>query len=231
VDEKENEIVVIPKLLDQLDLDGALVSIDAIACNPAIAQAIIAAGGDYLLSVKENQPTLRAEAESYFASAPRQELDIAQSLDKAHGRLEIRAHKVSTSVDWLGSDRAFPGAKRFPKLAVIGMVEAQIEKKDKISLERRYYISSRALSADAFADAVRSHWGIENRVHWVLDVTFKEDLSRLRSGHGAHNMAVVRHFALNLVRQANDKRAIKRRRKVASWNPDYLSKMLQLTPR
>lgn len=231
VDEKENEIVVIPKLIDQLELDGALVSIDAIACNPAIAEAIVAAGADYLLSVKDNQPTLRAEAESYFASAPERELDVAQSLDKAHGRLEIRTHKVSRSVDWLGSDRAFPGAKRFPKLAVIGVVEAQIEKRDKVSLERRYYISSRPLSAEAFADAVRGHWGIENRVHWVLDVIFKEDLSRLRIGHGAHNMAIVRHFALNLVRQANDKRAIKRRRKVASWNPDYLSHMLQLTPR
>jgi predicted transposase YbfD/YdcC len=231
VDEKENEIVVIPKLIDQLNLEGALVSIDAIACNPAIAQSIVEAGADYLLSVKDNQPTLKAEAESYFASAPERELDTAQNLDKAHGRLEIRTHKVSKSVDWIGSNRAFPGARRFPNLAVIGMVEAQIEKKEKISLERRYYISSRSLSAEAFADAVRSHWGIENRVHWVLDVTFKEDLSRLRTGHGAHNMAVVRHFALNLVRQAKDKRAIKRRRKVASWNLDYLCEMLQITPR
>jgi predicted transposase YbfD/YdcC len=231
VDEKENEIVVIPKLIDQLNLEGALVSIDAIACNPAIAQSIVEAGADYLLSVKDNQPTLKAEAESYFASAPEREIDTAQNLDKAHGRLEIRTHKVSKSVDWIGSNRAFPGARRFPNLAVIGMVEAQIEKKEKISLERRYYISSRSLSAEAFADAVRSHWGIENRVHWVLDVSFKEDISRLRTGHGAHNMAVVRHFALNLVRQAKDKRAIKRRRKVASWNLDYLCEMLQITPR
>ena len=131
VDEKENEIVVIPKLLDQLDLDGALVSIDAIACNPAIAEAIVAAGADYLLPVKENQPTLRAEAESYFADAPEQELDIAQSLDTAHGRLEIRTHKVSRSVGWVGSDRAFPGAKRFPRLAIIGMIETQIEKRER----------------------------------------------------------------------------------------------------
>jgi predicted transposase YbfD/YdcC len=228
VDAKENEIVVIPKLLKQLDVEGALVSIDAIACNPVLAQAIIDAGADYLLSVKENQPTLLAEMESYFATAPERELDLDQTLDKAHGRLETRSHKVSKAIDWIGSDRAFPGAKRFPKLAVIGMVQAQVERKDKTSLERRYYISSRDLGAKAFGQSVRSHWGIENQVHWVLDVIFKEDLSRSRVGHGARNMAVVRHFALNLVRQAKDKRAIKRRRKVASWNPAYLLEMLQL---
>jgi predicted transposase YbfD/YdcC len=230
VEEKSNEIVAIPKLLKQLDLKGALVSIDAIGCNPAIAQAILDAGADYLLSAKENQPTLHAEIASYFATAPQRELITAQTLDKAHGRLEIRTHKLSSLVDWIGSDRPFPGAKRFPNLAVIAMVERRTEKKDNTSLERSYYISSRALTADAFADAVRSHWGIENRVHWVLDVTFGEDLSRLRVGNGAHNMAVVRHFALNLVRQAKDKRAIKRRRKVASWNPAYLLEMLQLRP-
>jgi len=114
VDEKENEIVVIPKLLDQLDLDGALVSIDAMACNPAIAEAIVATGADYLLPVKENQPTLRAEAESYFADAPEQELEIAQSLDKAHGRLEIRTHKVSRSIGWVVRIAPFPGRSAFP---------------------------------------------------------------------------------------------------------------------
>lgn len=231
VEEKSNEIIAIPELLKRLDLEGALVSIDAIGCNPAIARDIIAAKADYLLAVKENQPTLHAEVESYFASAPDTELDAFQSLDKAHGRLEIRTHTVSKAVDWIGSPRAFPGARRFPDLAVIAMVEARIERQDKISLERRYYISSRALSAAAFAEAVRSHWAIENSLHWVLDVTFKEDLSRLRVGHGARNMAVVRHFALNLVRQANDKRAIKRRRKIASWNLAYLADLLQITPR
>lgn len=231
VEEKSNEIVAIPALLEQLNLQGALVSIDAIGCNPTIAAAIVEAGADYLLAVKDNQPTLFAEAESYFTTAPAEELDAAETLDKGHGRLEIRNHKVSKCVDWIGSARAYPGARRFPNLAIIAVVEANIERKDKVSVERRYYISSRSLSAEAFAQAVRSHWAIENSLHWVLDVTFKEDLSRLHAGHGARNMAVVRHFALNLVRQINDRRAIKRRRKLASWRPQYLLKALQPLPR
>jgi predicted transposase YbfD/YdcC len=224
--EKANEIVAIPKLLEKLDLAGALVSIDAIGCNPEIAQAILDADADYLLAVKDNQPTLHAEAKAYFDTAPAAEIDLAETLDKGHGRLEVRVHKVSKAIDWIGSDRAFPGAKRFPKLAVIAVVEARVERKGEVSVERRSYISSRALSAADFAAAVRSHWEIENALHWVLDVTFKEDLSRLRTGHGAANMAVVRHFALNLVRQAKDKRAIKRRRKMAAWDPTYLTEIL-----
>jgi len=219
VDEKANEIVAIPELLKQLHLAGALVSIDAIACNPATAQEIIEAGADYLLAVKENQPTLRAEAESYFASAPKGELDVITTLDKAHGRLETRTHAVSAAVFWIGSERAFPGAKRFPNLARI--VEAHVERAGRTSLERRFYVPSRPLGAPAFAEAVRSHWAIESSLHWVLDVTFKEDLSRLKGRPRQRNMAVVRHFALNLVRQAKDKRSIKRRRKVASRDPKY----------
>jgi predicted transposase YbfD/YdcC len=226
VAEKANEIVAIPKLLERLDLEGALVSIDAMGCNPTIAQAILDADADYLLAVKDNQPTLHAEAEAYFDTAPAAEVDAAESLDKGHGRLEIRVHKVSKAIDWIGSERAFPGAKRFPGLAVLAIVEARVERKGAVSVERRSYISSRPLSAQAFAEAVRSHWEIENSLHWVLDVTFKEDLSRLRAGHGAANMAVVRHFALNLVRQAKDKRAIKRRRKMAAWDPTYLAEIL-----
>lgn len=231
VDVKSNEITAIPALLERLDLRGSLVSIDAMGCNPTIAKAIVEAGADYLLAVKDNQPTLHAEIESYFETAPANELDSFQTLDKGHGRLEIRNHTVSSAIDWVGSERAYPGAKRFNDLAVIAMVESRIEKGGKISTERRSYICSRPLSAQDFANAVRSHWVIENSLHWVLDVTFKEDLSRLRTGHGARNMASVRHFALNLVRQAKDKRSIKRRRKVASWNPHYLLQILQPTIR
>ena len=134
-------------------------------------------------------------------------------------------------VDWTTLERSYPGEFRFPRLATIAMVESRTERGDKIETERRSYISSRVLSAAAFADAVRSHWAIENKLHWVLDTTFKEDQSRLRVGHGAKNMAVVRHFALNLVRQANDKRSIKRRRKRASYDPQHLLEILGPTRR
>lgn len=231
VDEKSNEITAIPALLERIDLDGALVSIDAMGCNPNIAQNILNADADYLLAVKDNQPTLHADIESYFATAPEREVKRHQTLGKEHGRLEIRAYSVSHALDWYAAERSYPGAPRFPKLLAVGIVESKIERSGKIETERRSYICSRALSAEAFADAVRSHWAIENNLHWTLDVTFNEDQSRLRAGHGAKNMAVVRHFALNLVRQANDKRSIKRRRKRASWDPQYLLQILGLLRR
>ena len=227
VDEKSNEITAIPALLERIDLADALVSIDAMGCNPNIAQSILDAEADYLLAVKDNQPTLHAEIKSYFETAPCGEVERFQTLGKDHGRIEMRTHTVSHVVDWISSERSYPGAPRFPKLVAIAMVESRIERADKIETERRSYICSRALSAEAFAGSVRSRWAIENNLHWTLDTTFNEDQSRLRAGHGAKNMAVVRHFALNLVRQAADKRSIKRRRKRASWDPQYLLQILQ----
>jgi len=228
VDEKSNEITAIPALLERIDVKGALVSIDAIGCNPAIAQTILDVKADYLLAVKDNQPTLHSEVKSYFETAPSNEVERFETVGKEHGRLEIRTHTVSHVVDWTNCERSYPGAPRFPKLATIATVESRIERGDKSETERRSYISSRKLSAEAFADAVRSHWAIENNLHWTLDVTFHEDQSRLRAGYGAKNMAVVRHFALNLVRQAADKRSIKRRRKRASWDGQYLLQILGL---
>jgi predicted transposase YbfD/YdcC len=227
VDEKSNEITAIPALLERLDLAGALVSIDAMGCNPTIAQSILDAKADYLLAVKDNQPTLHTDVKSYFETAPSGEVERFETLGKDHGRIEARTHTVSQVVDWIGSERSYPGAPRFPTITTIAMVESRIEREGKIATERRSYISSRALSAECFADAVRSHWAIENNLHWTLDVTFNEDQSRLRAGHGATNMAVVRHFALNLLRQVVDKRSIKRRRKRASWDPNYLLQILQ----
>ena len=224
--EKSNEITAIPALVERLDLKGALVSIDAMGCNPTIAQSILDAGADYLLAVKDNQPTLHADIDSYFDTAPSTEVAKVETMDKEHGRFEVRNHTVSHKVDWYATERSYPGAPRFPKLTTIAMVESRIERGDKIETERRSYISSRVLSAAAFAEAARGHWAIENKLHWILDVTFNEDRSRLRTGHGAKNMAVVRHFALNLVRQVADKRSIKRRRKRASWDPQYLLEIL-----
>jgi predicted transposase YbfD/YdcC len=183
------------------------------------------------LAVKANQQNLHAEVARYFDSAPAAELDTAETLGKDHGRIEIRRHRVSRKVDWISSDRTYPDAPRFENLAAVAMVEATIERKGKVSTERRYYISSRALTAAAFSEAVRSHWAIENSLHWTLVVTFKEDLSRLRAGHGARNMAIVRHFAFNLVRQIDDDRSLKTRRKAASWDPNYLQRALQILTR
>ena len=191
-----------------------------------LGRAICGPPRSYLLAVKDNQPTLHADIKSYFQTAPKREVEQVETIGKDHGRFEVRTYTVSHVVDWYAAPRSYPGAPRFPQLTTIAMVESRIERGDKIETEQRSYISSRALSAAAFADGARGHWGIENNLHWTLDVTFNEDQSRLRAGHGAKNMAVVRHLALNLVRQAADKRSIKRRRKRAAWDPKYLLEIL-----
>jgi predicted transposase YbfD/YdcC len=230
VADNTNEITTIPLLIERLAADNglkdALVSIDAVATNPTIAGAIRAAEAHYLLAVKANQPTLRAEIERYFADAPAAALETIVDVDKGHGRIEQRAVTVAREVDWLDSDRRFPGEIRLPDVTTIIRVASRAELKDRGRFETRYYVSSAALSADRAAQAVRGHWAIENSLHWVLDVTFGDDLSRLRTGHGAKNMAVVRHFAINLVRTAKDKRSIKLRRKRAGWDPKYLATIL-----
>lgn len=230
VADKSNELTAIPVLLARLaeqdGLRGALVSIDAIATNGTIATAIRQAGADYLLAVKANQPTLRADIEACFESAPPGSVDAHIEHDKGHGRIEQRDIAVIREVDWLSGERRFPGELRLPDAASIVRVCADIQRGQTRHSETRYYISSAKLDAVRAGQAVRGHWGIENRLHWVLDVTFKEDQSRLRKGFGARNMAVVRHFALNLVRSASDKRSIKLRRKAAAWKTDYLQQLL-----
>jgi len=235
VDEKSTETSAIPLLLERLAaggaLKGAIVTIDAIACNADIAAAVTAAGADYLLAVKANQPTLQTEIETFFQDAPSAELDTFTDLDKGHGRIEERTVTVAREVEWLSGDRRFPGERRLPDVAAIIKVATRTELKDRGRFDTRYYISSADLTAEAAATAVRGHWGIENRLHWVLDVVFDEDQSRLRTGHGARNMAVVRHFAINLVRQAKDNKSIRLRRKLAGWDQDYLASILDPKPR
>ena len=235
VTEKSNEITAIPVLLQYLAesgaLTGALVSIDAMGCQSGIAEAIVDAGGDYLLATKDNQKTAHAEILLYFDKAPAAEVETLSAVEKNHGRIETRHHRVSHSVAFMSGGRRYPDEPRFKGIKTIAMIETRIEKAGEIKTERRCYISSRALDAAAFADGVRSHWAIENGLHWVLDVEFKEDQSRLRRGHGAKNMALVRHFALNLVRAEPSKRSIKGKRKLASWDTSSLQTILGLRAR
>lgn len=231
VADKSNEITAIPLLLEELAasgaLSGSLVSIDAMGCQSDIAETIVDLGGDYLLATKDNQKTAHAEIQLYFDAAPADEIEALTEVEKGHGRIETRRHLVSQRVDWISGRRRYPDEPRFKGLRTIAMIETRIETGAEVRVERRCYISSRVLTAKAFAEAARSHWGIENGLHWVLDVQFKEDQSRLRRGHGAANMAIVRHLALNLIRAMPGKLSIKGKRKLATWDTDYLMAALQ----
>jgi predicted transposase YbfD/YdcC len=250
VDGKSNETTAIPLLLEKLaarrSLEGAVVTIDAIACNPQIAQSIRDAGADYLLVVKGNQPTLQADIEAAFEAAEPSQIEIDVDVDKGHGRIESRTVTVLRQVDWLDGDQRFPGEVRFTDASAVVRVEARTELKDRSRFDARYYITSSDRSAAELAAAIRGHWGIENPLHWTLDVTFQEDLSRVRKGHGAQNMALVRKFAINKLRAAPPPRdppglpakpcrkptrpprppGLKLRRKMASWNVENLADIL-----
>lgn len=224
---KSNEITAIPALLQRLDLRGALVTIDAMGTQTAIAQTIRDGGGDYVLVLKDNWPAVRAEVVEAFASPPpKLPIQHSQTVDADHGRIETRRHAICHDIDWLFSSRRYPGEFRMPGLAAIGMVERETERAGKIEHERHYYLCSAAFDVDTFARLVRGHWGIENRLHWVLDVVFRDDLARLRSGNGPANMAVVRHAALNMLNQAKPSTSLKNRRKKAGWNQDYLASLI-----
>lgn len=231
---KSNEITAIPLLLQALDLTGATVTIDAMGCQTAIAQCIIARDANYVLALKENHATLCAEVAATFALARKTSFaDFAptdhatwRTVDAGHSRVEIREH-------WTISDPATLGylnpTGAWAGLRSIGMVESERRVGGKVSVEARYYLSSHAGAgtAEAFAGAVRSHWGIENALHWVLDIAFREDESRARVGHSAHNLAVLRHIALNLLRQEHTARVgVKAKRLMAAWDESYLLRVL-----
>ena len=229
VPEKTNEITAIPDLLDTLaqagQLAGAVVTIDAMGCQVGIAQKIIDHGAHYVLSLKGNQPTLEADVLDYFRTAPADEIVSTTTIEKGHGRIETRRYLASANVDWIASDRRYPGEPRFPGIATLIQVHSTTEQAGKTTHEIRTYISSLSLDIHRIAAAIRGHWAIES-MHWILDVQFKDDLSRYRQGHGAKNMAVVRRFALDLVRAHKTKGSVKTRRKIATWSPDFLLQVL-----
>ena len=230
VPEKTNEITAIPELLDQLaeagQLEGALITIDAMGCQVEIADKIVAHKADYLLALKGNQPTLEADVVDYFRTAPAAELVTKTTVEKGHGRIESRTYTASKAVDWIVSERSYPGQPRFTTIKTIVKVDRRSEHAGCSSFDTRTYICSAPLDIERIAKAVRGHWGVES-MHWLLDVEFKDDLSRYRTGHGAKNMAVVRRFALDLLRRQKASGSIKTRRKRAGWNTNFLLQVLQ----
>jgi predicted transposase YbfD/YdcC len=235
VPEKSNEITAIPEVLDELaennQLKGALVTIDAMGCQVAIADKIVEHEADYLLALKGNHPTLEADVEDYFRTAPERELvSTAPVVEKGHGRIETRSYSASSHVDWILSDRSYPGQPHFNNIKTILKVHSRVEYPDRCTFETRYYISSAKLDIERLAKGARGHWGIES-MHWMLDCVFGDDRSRYRSGYGAKNMAVVRRFSLGLVRGNKSKGSVKTRRKIASWDPRFLMEILQLKSR
>jgi predicted transposase YbfD/YdcC len=234
VPEKTNEITAIPDLLDHLaetgQLKGALVTIDAMGTQVEIAAKILAYGADYLLPLKGNQPTLETDIKDYFRTAPAHELVTKNTLEKGHGRIEARFYSASNVVDFILSDRSYPGQPRFKGIKTIVKVVNQTEYADRCSFDTRYYICSAPLDIERIAAASRGHWGVES-MHWLLDVEFKDDLSRYRTGNGAKNMATIRRFSLNLVRANKRKGSVKTRRKTAGWDTQYLLEILRLPAR
>lgn len=230
---KGNEIPAIKALLDTLALKSCIVTIDAIGCQTDIAQKIIDRGGDYLLAVKGNQGTLADALREFFADGDANGFGLLpisryQTVEKGHGRIETRQAIWITDLSWM--DKTL--RQHWPKLAGIGIIERQRDINGTVSCERAFYIGSHGVtSAESFAHAARSHWGIENRLHWVLDVTFREDDCRVRKDHAPHNFAALRKFALALLRQDTQypKRSLRSRRKTADRIPDYRASLLGLT--
>lgn len=224
-----NEIPAIPALLQQLALDGCLVTVDAIGCQTAIATQIASQGADYVLALKENQPTLQEAVAIVFAEGQRHGFaadaaDYRRTVEKNHGRLEVRQVWTVEDPELIAY---LDPAGAWPKLRSVAMVVAERRIGTDVSRETRYYLSSLPGDAATVGAAVRGHWGIENRLHWVLDIAFREDESRVRQGHADQNLAVLRRLALNLLRQdTTAKMGVKAKRLKAGWDHAYLLKLL-----
>jgi predicted transposase YbfD/YdcC len=225
-EEKSNEITAIPKLLSALNVKGCTVTIDAMGCQKAIAKQIVRQGGDYLLAVKGNQEklydgVLRLFEEAEAVDFKGYEADVYETTEKGHGREETRRYMVLPTAERL------PESKRWTELRTVGVVEAQRTVKGKTTSEMRYYIGSFESDAKVFANAVRGHWSVENNLHWVLDIAFREDESRVRIGNAAANLGILRHIALNALKKEQTlKRGIKGKRLKAGWDESYLAKVL-----
>lgn len=229
VDDKSNEITAIPELLEVLELSGSIVTIDAMGCQKDIARQIVEQGADYVLALKENQGQLYREVTDTFESEVGSAFeclqhDFYQTVGKGHGRIETRQCWVVSEpevLEYLNEEGAWLG------LSSVAMVRSKRVVGDEESAESRYYISSLKGDARQLLEATRTHWEIENCVHWVLDIAFNEDDSRVRQGHAPQNLAVVRHMALNLLKmEQTSKGGVKARRKRAGWDEDYLLKIL-----
>lgn len=226
-DAASNEIPAIPKLLEILRLEGCIVTIDAIGAQKEVVKSIVDKGADYVISLKKNQPKLHALAEDFFTEARAERFETVphsytETLEKEHGRLEMRRYWTTSRLDWFRERVEWAG------LTSVGMVESTREVNGVSSTEVRYYISSLAGDdAQKFAHAVRGHWSVENNLHWVLDVAFDEDRSRVRKDNAPENMAMLRHVALNLLKaDKTTKVGIKTRRKMAGWSNEYLAHLL-----
>lgn len=221
VADKTNEITAIPELLSLLELKGALVSIDAMGCQKTIAEQIVQAGADYLLALKDNHPHLSEDVRLWLdTAAARGQLLPEETVEKEHGRLEIRRYVLSDAIDWL------PQKPEWAGLQAVGRVESTRLVGDKTTTDSRYYLCSFTDQA-RFTDAVRGHWGIENGQHWVLDVQFCEDANQTRQAASAENLALVRRMALNVIRHNDPSKDSLRRRKLrASLNDDYRARLI-----
>lgn len=234
VADKSNEITALPELLRVLELGGCIVTVDAMGTQKKIAREIIEADADYVLALKGNHETVHEEVKGFLdqtvaerAAQPRRPskaaatLAVLESVEKDHGRIETRRYYQSDQLGWFADRAQWEGLKS------MGMVEAIREVGTQRTVERRYYLSSLTPGVETFARAVRSHWGIENKLHWVLDVQMREDQSRARAGYAAENLATLRRLALNLLRRENTKRrGIRGKQLNASWNHAYLLRLL-----
>jgi predicted transposase YbfD/YdcC len=225
VAEKSNEIIAIPKLLDRLAIEGAIVTIDAMGCQRDIAQKIIEKKADYVLALKGNQGTLRDDVELFAAEQKARgfaDSKISQdtTVDGDHGRIETRKTIVIHDVGWLQERHNWPG------LQAVVMVESRREIQGKIEQETRFYITSLVMIAALLGPVIRSHWAIENSLHWVMDMVFRDDECRVRTEHAPANFTTIKHMAHNLIRKAPGKDSLRLKRKVAAWDDDFLASIV-----